>query len=118
VVRSRGLQLRRRRVPFTVAHGAARGVAMHPRGERHEGARWRLRRESPLSSMRWGVVHDAIENGIGESWLADDVVPAADRQLAGEQGRGTAVAILDDLERRCPGTGVGGAERGAPSDRQ
>jgi hypothetical protein len=29
--------------------------------------------------MRWGVVHDAIENGIGESWLADDVVPAADR---------------------------------------
>ena len=59
--------------------------------------------------MRWGVVHDAIENGIGESWLADDVVPAADRQLAGEQGRGAAVAILDDLERRCPGTGVEGA---------
>jgi hypothetical protein len=29
--------------------------------------------------MRWGVVHDAIENGIGESWLADDVVPAGDR---------------------------------------
>ena len=50
-----------------------RGVAMDPRGERHEGARWRLRRESPLSSMRWGVVHDAMENGIGESWLADDV---------------------------------------------
>jgi hypothetical protein len=46
-----------------------------------------------------GVVHDAIENGVGEGRLADDVVPAADRQLAWEQGRGAAAAILDDLEQ-------------------
>jgi hypothetical protein len=34
------------------SRGGARGVATDPRGERHEGARWRLRRESPLSSIR------------------------------------------------------------------
>jgi hypothetical protein len=45
------------------------------------------------------VVHQAIEDGVGKGRLADDVVPAADRQLAGEEGRGTAVAILDDLEQ-------------------
>ena len=50
-----------------------------------------------------GVVHNAIENGVGEGRLADDVVPAADRQLACEQGRGAAVAILaiSSRSRRC-----------------
>ena len=52
-----------------------------------------------------GVGHDAIENGVGEGRLADDVVPAADRQLACEQGRGAAIAILDDLEQVPAGSG-------------
>ena len=30
-----------------------------------------------------GVVHDAIEDGIGEGGLIDDLVPGADRELAG-----------------------------------
>ena len=27
-----------------------------------------------------GVVDDAIEDGVGKSWIADDLVPALDRQ--------------------------------------
>ena len=50
-----------------------------------------------------GVVHDTIENGVGEGGFSDDVMQAAHRQLAGEERRGAAVTILDDLEqvRRC-----------------
>ena len=33
-----------------------------------------------------GVVDDAVEDGIGERGIADDVVPAVDRDLAGEGG--------------------------------
>jgi hypothetical protein len=49
-----------------------------------------------LDPMR--VVHEAIEDGVGQGRLADHVVPAADRDLAGDQGRGAAAAVLDDLE--------------------
>ena len=45
-----------------------------------------------------GVVHHAIEDGIGERRDADDVVPAVDRHLAGDQERAGIVAILDDLQ--------------------
>ena len=32
-----------------------------------------------------GVVDDTVEDGIGEGWLADHLVPAGDGQLAGDQ---------------------------------
>ena len=41
---------------------------------------------------------DAIEYSVGECGLADDLVPRADRQLAGDEGRGIAVSVLDDLQ--------------------
>ena len=34
-----------------------------------------------------GVVHEPIEDSVGERWLIDDVVPLVHRQLAGDQGR-------------------------------
>ena len=40
-----------------------------------------------LQAMR--VVNDAVEDGVGEGGLADQVVPAVDRDLAGDQ-RGAA----------------------------
>jgi len=55
-----------------------------------------------------GVVHDAIEHGVGNGRLADDVVPAIDGDLAGDQGGATAVALLGDLQQIAP---VVGAER-------
>ncbi len=33
-----------------------------------------------------GVVDDTVEDGVGEGWFADHLVPAADRQLASDQG--------------------------------
>jgi len=44
-------------------------------------------------------VDDAIEDGVGNSWIADDLVPALDRQLAGDEDRMGIVAILDDLKQ-------------------
>src|SRR6266508_3843939 len=46
-----------------------------------------------------GVVHEAVENGIGDGWVADDLVPVVDGKLAGDDGRGASVAIVHDLEQ-------------------
>src|SRR5713226_993674 len=51
-----------------------------------------------LELQAMGVVDDPVEDGVGEGRLADQVVPAVDRDLAGDQGGTAAVAILDDLE--------------------
>jgi len=44
-------------------------------------------------------VHEAIEDGVSEGWLVDDVMPCLDWQLAGDQRRSGAVAVFDDLIR-------------------
>ena len=44
------------------------------------------------------IVDDAIEDGVGDGRLADDVVPSVDRDLAGEIGA-VAAALLDDLQQ-------------------
>ena len=41
----------------------------------------------------------AVENGIGEGRLVDDVVPAIDGKLAGDDGGAGFVAVLDDLHQ-------------------
>jgi hypothetical protein len=67
VVRSRGLRLRRRRMPFTVAHGRrARGSAVDPRGRASCGSAPALAQGDALELGALGVVHDAIEKGGGE----------------------------------------------------
>ena len=38
-----------------------------------------------------------IEYGVGEGWLADDIVPGVDGQLTGQEDRAVAVAVFDDL---------------------
>ena len=42
---------------------------------------------------------DAIEDGIGERWIAHKLIPAIDRKLAGDDERTGVVAILNDLEQ-------------------
>jgi hypothetical protein len=44
------------------------------------------------------VVDEAIEDGIGDGRVGDDLVPMLDRHLAGDDGRSTLVAIVDDFE--------------------
>ena len=47
-----------------------------------------------------GVVDEAIEDGIGERWVAgDQVVPAVHRDLAGDQRGATAVAVLGEFQQ-------------------
>src|SRR5262245_61781643 len=65
-----------------------------------------LRRRGELSAQRlaleletMGIVDDAIEDGVGDGRLADDVVPAIDGDLAGDEGGAAAIALLDDLQQ-------------------
>jgi hypothetical protein len=39
----------------------------------------------PVQFQTIRIVDDAIEDRIGEGWLADDVVPLVERKLAGNQ---------------------------------
>jgi hypothetical protein len=45
------------------------------------------------------VVDDPVEDGVGQRRVADDLVPVVDRQLAGDDQRAGAVAVLDDLQQ-------------------
>lgn len=51
-----------------------------------------------LESEATSVVDDAVENGVGDGRLTDDVVPPVDGNLAGDEGGAPAAALLDDLE--------------------
>jgi hypothetical protein len=46
-------------------------------------------------------VDQAVQDRVGDGGLAEGLVPVADRQLAGDDGRAEALAVLDDLEQVC-----------------
>ena len=46
-----------------------------------------------------GAMDDAVENGVGQGGIANDFMPAIDRDLAGDQQRSSVVAIINDLEQ-------------------
>jgi hypothetical protein len=48
------------------------------------------------------VVQEPVTDGVGQRGLADVVVPLGGRQLAGDDRRPQAVAILEDLEDVAP----------------
>ncbi len=45
-----------------------------------------------------GVVDEAIEDGVGDGGIGDDLVPVLDWHLAGDDGRSALVGIVDDFE--------------------
>src|SRR5499427_5286408 len=45
------------------------------------------------------IVDDAIEDGVGVSRIADQLVPFVDRDLAGDDRRSAAVAFFENLEQ-------------------
>jgi hypothetical protein len=57
----------------------------------------------PVQFQPIGVVDDAIEDGVGESRVADDIVPLVEGELAGNERRAAAIAVLDDLPDRAAG---------------
>ena len=56
----------------------------------------------PVQFQPIGIVDDAIEDGVGEGRLADDIVPLVEGKLAGDERRAVAIAILDDLHQIAP----------------
>jgi hypothetical protein len=48
------------------------------------------------------VVNEAVQDGVAEGGVADDVVPVFDGDLAGNDGRGATVAIIKDLQKVAP----------------
>ena len=54
-------------------------------------------------------MNEAIEDGVGQGWVADGLVPVLDRQLAGDDGGGAAVAVFEDFQQV---TALGGGEDG------
>ncbi len=44
------------------------------------------------------VVHEPIEDGVGDGRIGDRLVPVIDRQLAGHDRRAAIVPILDNLK--------------------
>ena len=86
-------------LPFDTIGVAVLGVCF-------AGRRGLAHRARPFELETIGVVDEAIEDGIGEGWLADEVVPGFDGELTGDQRRGAAMAILDDLHEIASLAGV------------
>lgn len=53
-----------------------------------------------------GVVDEAIENRVGIGRIADDLMPFVDGDLAGEDGRASAIAFFEDLVEIAPRAAV------------
>ena len=49
-----------------------------------------------------GVVYQAIQNRVGVGGIANLVMPAIQRDLRGDDGRTTAVAVVDDFHQVAP----------------
>src|SRR5262245_10001880 len=57
-----------------------------------------LARALALECEAMGGVHETVEDGVGHRRVGDHVVPAVDGELAGDDGAGAAVAVVDDLQ--------------------
>ena len=51
-------------------------------------------------------MNKAIQDGVAEGGVADNVVPMFDGDLAGDDGRGATVAIIKDLQKDAPFGGI------------
>ena len=49
-----------------------------------------------------GGVDDAVEDGVGQGGIADDLVPMLDRHLAGDDEGSPATSVLGDFEEIPP----------------
>src|SRR6266849_9975641 len=65
-----------------------------------------------------GIVDDPVEDGVGKGRLADQVVPAVDRDLAGDKRGAAAVAVFDDFQHVMALLGPKGLETPIVEDQQ
>lgn len=52
------------------------------------------------------VVNEAIQNGVGVSWISNDVVPGCHGKLGGDDRRSAPVAFFEDFQEIVAGAGV------------
>jgi len=71
----------------------------------------RAARGFPLQLEPVGVVDEAVEDGVAEGGIRNPIVPGRYRDLAGDDGGGTPMAVIDDLQQVAP---LLGGERGQP----
>ena len=61
-----------------------------------------------LDAMR--IVDEAVQDGVGVSGVANDLMPGGQRELGGDDRRPAAVSLLEDFEQIVTGAGVEGFE--------
>jgi hypothetical protein len=52
------------------------------------------------------IVNEAVQDCVAEGGVADDVMPMFDGDLAGDDCRGTAMAVVKDLQKIAPFGGI------------
>ena len=70
-----------------------------PSSGRHGQGRIDLAPRLSLESQPISIVHQAIQDGVCDGGIGEAGVPVGDRHLSGHQRRGSAVAIIQDLEQ-------------------
>ena len=68
--------------------------------------------------MRWALVDEAVEDGVGIGRVADDGMPFVDGDLASEEVRAAAIAFLEDLVEIVAGVSVERFEAPIVEDQQ
>ena len=56
------------------------------------------------------IVHKAVQNSVGVSGIANDLVPRRERELGGDNRRSAAITLFEDFEQVMTGAGVEGFE--------
>ena len=55
-------------------------------------------------------MNEAVEDGVGIGWIADDFVPTVDGKLRGDHGRVAPIAIFEDFQEIVPGGSIEGLQ--------
>ena len=51
-------------------------------------------------------MNEAVEDGVGIGWIADDFMPTVDGKLRGDHGGAAPIAIFEDFKEIVPGGGI------------
>ena len=79
-------------------------------GRKTGGLAFTKTRSLQLDAM--SAMHDAVQNGVADRWVAHEFVPAGYGNLTGHQKRALLVAVIDDLQQIAPL--LGGERLGTP----
>lgn len=52
------------------------------------------------------VVDEAVEDGVGVGWIADDIVPFVDRELAGDDRGSSSMAFFKNFQQVMSSGGI------------